>query len=199
MTFGILFIVCIPVLLAYESYRLGAELNVNYSLDAVYSLIYKETDYGKHYDFCVSHFSLRYLKDYFIWLITLPLPSVFFKFKSTLVLVNTEFSELMIGIKSTEPGYYVLLPSILGEALFVFGPSLYWFHGFFLGGFINKFCTCLEKNAELSVLQMYFAAQFLLMGRGGSGSVLPQAINVMVFYLIVRGFYKIYKNCLRIS
>lgn len=193
IVFGGFFICITPMLVAYEKIRLGASASIVSVPEAIEQLFYSETCFGKYYSVCEEHYVSNNLLGYILWFITLPLPSVIFTFKNTFFNVNTAFSEIVLGISSTDPGYYVLLPSLFGESLLVFGKIMCFLHGLLIGIFVYKFCNALEKNRELILVIMYFATQFLLIGRGGSASAVAPAVNIMIFYLIIVYIHKCLK------
>jgi hypothetical protein len=102
--------------------------------------------------------------------------------------VNQALSEYVTGFPYGHMYYSVKLPSLFGESLYVFGPIFYWIHAAFIGVFINKYSGMLEKHSELGVLNIFFATNCLLIGRGGSSSLLPQAVNNIVFFVIIMFF-----------
>lgn len=181
-----LVILLIPFFNAYEMIRLGASSQKIGVLDSIQELFEKETNYGQYYEFCASQSKLSLFLRYAIWLITLPLPSVIFgSIKSYGLATNEYFTVAFTGIQPGSSNYSVILPSIFGEALMFFGENLFWIHAAFLGLFFGKFCTKMETNNNLRLLNLYFAVNMLILGRGGSEAVIASMINYMVMYFIM--------------
>ena len=181
-----LFILLIPFLNAYEMIRLGASSQKIGVLESIQELLEKETNYGQYYQFCVNQSKFSLFFRYIIWLITLPLPSIVFgSIKNYGLATNEYFTVAFTGIQPGSSNYSVILPSIFGEALMFFGQNFFWIHAVFLGFFFGKFCTKMEINNNLKLLNLYFAVSMLILGRGGSQAVMPSMINYMVMYFIV--------------
>lgn len=189
--FIILFVASMPLMLAYESLRLGATASNTSFLDAATQLLHKETDFGKYYSYCLQIHKGNLWYRYLYWFITLPLPSVIAgPLKSNIFTVNTYFSELFLGVSSTASNYYVVLPSFLGEAFVIYGADFYWIHAIFVG-FVTAFaCVCLERNKELAMYNLYIAVSTIMIGRAGFASYAGTLINSMFFYLIFMYIYK---------
>ena len=174
-----------PVLYMYQFLRLGLSLPDIDASEAISSLIYSETNYGQYYESLLELSSTKGTVNWFVWILTLPVPSAIFTFKRDIVLVNQVLSEYITGYPYGHAYYTVKLPSLFGEALYVFGILFYWLHAVFIGVFINKLSGILEKDENLSILTLWFATQSLLLGRGGSSSLVPNAVNILLFYAII--------------
>lgn len=179
-------IALIPFLNAYEMIRMGVTARHMSLGDSMSALLAKETNYGKYYEFCSKHFQMSTFLKYMIWLVTLPIPSAIAgELKNFGLETNTFFTVLYTGINPGEAHYSVILPSIFGEALLIYGKYFFWIHAVFLGFFISKFCVNMEKNKELILLNVYFAVNMFILGRGGSEAVIATMVNYMVMYWIV--------------
>ena len=188
--FGILFLVAVPLLYAYQFSRLGATAsNVSYGTSFA-KLMQAETTYGRFYKRCIELSSFSSFSDYVKWFITLPLPSAFFKFKESIILANQALSESVLGIAKGESGFFIYLPSLLGEAFYVNGRIFYFVHALFIGLFSGKFCSMMESGTELGIANLWFASSFLLMGRGGSTGYISECVNQMIFFLILMFFIR---------
>ena len=155
-------------------------------LEHVGELLEKETTYGRYYDFCASNSEEILILRYLVWFITLPLPSVIFgSIKEFGLSTNTYFTVLYTGVQEGASNYSVILPSIFGESLMIWGRNAYWVEALLVGFFVGKFCVCMERNEELSLLNVYFAVNMFIMGRGGSEAVIANMVNYMVMYFII--------------
>jgi len=181
----------IPFLNSYELTRMGVAAKKEGVLEALKDLMIKETTYGKYYDFCASYNDSFLVLKYIIWLLTLPLPSAIFgTIKSFGLETNTLFTVAYTGIRQGSPNYSVILPSIFGESLLIYGKNLYWIHPIFLGFFFGAFCKRLEKNRDFTLLNLYFAVTTFILGRGGSEAVIASMVNYMVIFFIISVFVR---------
>lgn len=182
----IIVVAMIPFLKTYEMLRLGVNATNQSLSDSFYELVQSETVYGQYYDFCADNFKPVLIAKYLTWMVTLPLPSAVFGFiKNWGLQVNSYFTNLYTGVSVTSSGYSIILPSIFGESLLIFGNGLFWIHAMFLGFFFGRFCTMMQKNKELALYNLYFAVSLFKLGRGGTGGIISNCINYMVMYLIV--------------
>lgn len=187
-----LFILSLPSLLAYEMLRQGDTVSSKGFLEAALNLFCKETDYPKYYDACVAMHTEGLWSKYLYWFFTLPIPSFMAcGLKNNVFLVNQYFTEQFTGILYGSHGYSVLLPSIFGEGIMLYGDKFYWVHGLFIGAFYGIVCRGLEKNPELKLMNLYFAVQMLSIGRGGTPGTIGTIVNSMAMYIIIMKFMEL--------
>jgi len=188
----IIFVLLMPFFLSYESLRTTNSSSSMSFRDSSMTLLFKETDYAKYYESASNMHQNGLWARYLYWMITLPIPNILAgPIKKNLFLVNREFSEYYKGVLYDTQGYSVLLPSIFGEALILYGVNYYWIHGIFIGVFIGFVCKNIEKNPELRLLNLYFAIRVLSIGRGGTTGSIGMVINSMTVYIIIMVFMKI--------
>ena len=182
----------IPIFLGMQSYRLGGSFTTYSYTDALLKLWNLEADYSKY--FAMLQEPLIKIGDYILWLICLPIPSILWSSKPA-VFVNTVFTEHILGLLPGEPGYTVILPSLLGESFMVFGMKLYWLQAILCGAVYAYLFKSLCSNRYLQLNFFYFLLLCLFIGRGGTASCLPPLINGVVSIVIFCCFSKvIYKN-----
>lgn len=191
MFMGIILLSLSPFLLAYELFRLGV-INTDINIvDSITNLIFKETDYARYYEASANMHQSNLWAKYFYWIATLPIPSAIAgPLKDNLFLINKYFTETYTGIYYGDIGYSVILPSIFGESLILYGKHFFWIHGIFLGMFFGLVCRMFEKNKELSLLNVYFAVQLIAIGRGGTSGIIGSIVNHMIFYIAITYFIK---------
>ena len=103
---------------------------------------------------------------------------------------------MLLGISSEDQYFFILLPGILGEGIYIYG-GLFFLHAIFLvfifGVFLRLFRTNIHFNffiAYLMVLMSYYTC------RGGIVSSLPILINgnlLFFFYLFFLSKLKLKK------
>jgi len=169
----------------YVQLRLGVSepsVSLAGSLESFVSI---ETSFSTKFDAVLLSDQRVDLKNYFLWIITMPLPG-FMKGFFTPPLLNIEISEILLGIFRNEPGFYVELPNIVTESVYVFD-SLFWVQAFFISFMIFIIYRLSLFSKQFSVFLLYNA--FYLgynLHRGGLGAVLPQfAGGYLLFYLFI--------------
>lgn len=205
-------IVAVPLVILflfwYSMYRIGNVVDISSIKisDAVAMLSYQETSYPLHYVEVSkwsqdSHLSSSYLG----WLVNLPLPG-FLKLGHGDYAFNLIFSERLLGIYRGANGFYVKLPGIVNEGLFIFGPYLYFIHAVILGIIISKVFRSIRYDFELVLLiHLAFNVAFQL-GRAGTtaSGVFPFYFKHLLIYLLVRYYLerrikqRLRKNSLKI-
>lgn len=181
---GIGFIVSLPFLASYQFSRLGASVGDLSFADSL-RILSGEISFPKYYEVAVEIANFVSPIKYLLWFIVLPIPFISDKSRVSL-LVNRVFSEYILGIEYGAKGYYVLLPSILGEAIIIYNEYFYWVHAIFLAFLVGSLCKLLLKNRELSVLNLYFSARIVSIGRGGSQGFFGIVINSLIVYLSLK-------------
>lgn len=100
--------------------------------------------------------------------------------------INDIISTYILGTSRGDRGFYIVLPGLIGESIFLFGKSFFWLHGLFLG-LVSSFVLKLFVYIRSSVfLQTYFV--FLItyqLNRGGVASFLPIVVNQFILFYIV--------------
>ena len=93
-----------------------------------------------------------------------------------------------LGLDVSDSSFFILLPGVVGESIYVFGPFLFFLHAVLLGVFIKFVITTFTSNDIFTYLYMYFivSCSFML-ARAGTISVYP--IMVKCFLIIVVVFY----------
>lgn len=187
--------VCLTPLLIYglsfyTYYRQGIdEINLSMS-DAGLILLRQETAYPRHFDDILN--SGGYLIGrYFEWIANLPLP---FNFANNDYDINGIISETIAGIPRGEQGFNVLLPGVVGESLFIFGPYLYWIHAVIYGVIIGFVYRLLHHKNEIILLIYYSFVSAYTISRAGTISMYPFYFKHLLIYLILRYFIFKYKR-----
>lgn len=117
-----------------------------------------------------SAYSARYLK----WLATLPVPRAL---TGTSFSITKEYSEYVLGIPYGKPGFYVLLPSWLGEAIIGFGTTLCGIWGLVVGLVIGQIDRLVTKSQGLVTFDAFLTALLIIYLRSVSQEYLAQAVN----------------------
>lgn len=199
--FVIVIMTSIP-LLAYGFYqysylRLGAGVEI-VSIDLAMELLFgQEITYPLLFDSYKNFYDSNLILNYFEWITFLPLPG-FLKFGMGSI-PSYRFTEVVTGLSPGDSGWYILLPGIVGEAYFFFGPVLFFLHAILLGIVIKavyrSFCT---SPSLIFVYFFYGVTLSFQLSRGGTLSVYPLIFKhylIITIYLSIIRKRSIYKLC----
>lgn len=192
MILGVIFVALMPFMLSFEMLRQGGQVTSSGSFDAILRLFFKESDYPKYYNEAVLINTPGLWKRFYHWFFTLPIPSIISgTFKSDVLIVNRYFTEAYSGILYGDYGFSIILPSILGESLMIYGKNYYWVHGLFTGVFVGLLGNVLSKNDDLSTLNLFYAVKMISLGRGGVTGIIGLVVNSLVFYALIMFLIKL--------
>jgi hypothetical protein len=158
---------------------------------SINKLIEIELTFPKYYERITSLKELSPLV-YILYVLFLPFPSIIWPGKPT-IFINDTFTYMMLGLVKGSPKYYVILPSILGESMLIFGSNFYWIHAIILGVIIGFIWRVLSINKYFMFINIYYGIQLITIGRGGSQSWIPDAINGLIpllFWTFILNFIK---------
>lgn len=172
----------------YEDYRLGVNVSVgDYSIfDSVEHIFGTETDFVAAVGVPIIESGMQVnFSKYLTWILTLPIPKFLFGSIDG-ARINSEISEVFLGISQNQKGFYIVLPGLIAEAVYIYGKFFFWVHAI-LFGFLIAFLTRIFQSSDkfifvvgyISVLIMYNA------NRGGIASFLPLAVNQFLFIYII--------------
>ncbi len=133
------------------------------------------------------------LFEYFKWIVTLPMPKIVTG-QIGGARINYEIAEAVLGFSRGTRGFFVLLPGLVSEAVYIYGRDFMWFHGAFLGGLIALIVRLLERTPQFLFLNSFIVVLFAYaLNRGGISSALPQIANgFLLFYFFV--FISVFKQ-----
>jgi hypothetical protein len=135
--------------------------------------------------------------NYVGWLSTLPVPKFLIP-KLIVFELNKNISETLLGIPTDDQYFFILLPGILGESIYIYSIYFYMFHAIFIG-FLFALILRLFKNNH----KYYFYQSYLIVlmtyytSRGGIVSSLPLIINgniLVLFFFYYLNKFSIKKN-----
>jgi hypothetical protein len=172
---------------AYSMLRLGVSLENIELTGAAYRVIESEFTFliraGMPLIDSAQHADLgRYLA----WILTLPIPG-FLKGGIDVARVNYDMSTIVLGRGVSDPNFYVLLPGLLAESIYLFGDTFFFLHAIFIGMVAAFFCRLCERVPNMTTLFTYVAILFFYnLNRGGIASLLPSVVNeFLAFYLFL--------------
>lgn len=175
----------LAVLLSFYTFlRRGAEVDVPVE-QAIKLLLFQETSYPAHFveiKKMPNHLDL--FNDYIQWLTTLPLPG-FLKDTSKDYFFNAIFTERLYGIIRDTQDFYILLPGVVNEGIFIFGTFLYPLHAIILGLFVG--CAYRIVGSKDEFFLFLYISVFLssLAARAGTVSAYPVYLKDLLMYEVI--------------
>lgn len=142
-----------------------------------------EFTYPILYDLCLSiNEGSNNYKKYLTWLITLPIPSSVYNAD---YVVTKILSERALGVQYGMPGFYVLLPSWLGESFIVFGKNYYWVGAILTGSIIGLMNRIIARNKVMFLYDIFFTTLLFSYLRSVSQEFIAQLLQSMWLLLIL--------------
>lgn len=170
----------------YSLIRMGTDVSGETLSQAIEILFGQEIGYPQHYNYYIK-LNNYHIGDYLSWFVLLPLPG-FLKFGYGEYFLNREFSMEVLGLDASNSSFFIVLPGVVGEGVYVFGPYFFWIHAVILGVFIRFVLDTLNSNEIFSFFYLYCVVGFSFMiARAGTISVYP--IKMKSFLIIVIVFY----------
>lgn len=168
----------------YTFIRVGHDIDIS-ATDAMKLLAYQETSYPTQYGLIKkTPFDVNLLKDYWDWVISLPLPG-FLKDSSKDYLFNAIFTERLYGVIRGSMGFSIALPGIVGEGLFIFGPYLYILHAILLGIFVGITYHLVNSKKEFFIFLYMGIFMAFHSARAGTVSTYSMYLKDFLVYEII--------------
>lgn len=192
----IISILLIPTLLFIFSIlsdiRSGSSIDYTL-LQHIEKLILEEVSYPKYYNYCITTSSEISILNFILYIFIVCIPSQIYKFFN-FVPPNLaySFTETILGLNYGETNnYYILLPSVLGEAFILFGEKFAFFYGAIYGIISMLFLKILKKYKYLEYLMIFYLLDFFRQFRGGSQYVISAWETKLIPMIIIMIFMKI--------
>jgi hypothetical protein len=97
------------------------------------------------------------------------------------------------GLDRDDPYYSIILPSIFGEALLVYGLFFSWVHAIVLALILSVLIKFYRRFSKLSFLTIYLIVHVISIGRGGSQGIVAYFINISLLFVVMSFFVKYIK------
>lgn len=178
----------------YGRIRIGGAVGDVGFGEAMFSILAGELGFPKDVGVPILEAGARVdLGAYFTWIATLPIPKVLTGAIEG-ARVNYEISEFVLGSPIGSLGWYVVLPGLVAESIYIYGPYFFWLHGIFLGIMAAFFVRLAERVPQFLFLYLYLVLMFAyVLNRAGIAALLPPVINkFLLFYLFL--FFAIYRT-----
>lgn len=185
--FGSIFLALLFIIYILGVWRSGSVLNSGVGvLKSIQLLLEQEFSYPRLYNTCIElHNRGGHEQSFFKWLFTMPLPSALI---NNDYLVSRDLSSYLLGLSYGSAGYYIILPSWLGEALYTFGKYGVWIAGLVVGIITGLFTKTFEKNQTLLLFDIYFTVTLTTYLRSSFIEFLAQTVQtiwILLFLVII--------------
>jgi len=168
----------------YSITRIGGTAeSMSYS-EAFGTLLEQESGYPKHFSRILNYDNGNYILNFLVWLFTMPLPG-FFRGGMDAHFAAI-FSENMLGITRGSRGFYILLPGVVGESVFLMGQNLFWFNGLVYGFLMGAVYRLLTRYPQLLGILIVTVIDFgYKTNRAGLFGGLPWVLKILFYFLII--------------
>lgn len=146
----------------------------------------KETGFPIHSDIVLSSDLHVNLTDYFLWILTLPLPTILVGSKPA-IFMTVEITEILERIPFGSNFFSIILVGPITESVYIYGTNMFWLHGIFVGTLAGLLCSLSESIRSAIFIHAYFIIAFsFVFARAGIGGLMPIIMNQFLsFYLIL--------------
>ena len=116
----------------YGVVRIGGTVGELSFWEAVTPVMETETSFPRDVGMLVIEKAARVdLSDYVKWIVTLPIPKILTG-EIGGARINYEISEYVSGVSPGQKGWYVVLPGLIAESVYIYGNYFFWLHGGFI-------------------------------------------------------------------
>lgn len=189
-------IVIIPFLYLYTFIRMGATYTGDTSFANMTDLLVKSEFYYPNFYEDILRKSTSFKEDiidFINYIICLPIPNAIWPTKPGYHAISS-FTQSFTGLERGDTGFFILLPSIIGEALIYGGKYLFWLFSLISGYIIALIYRYLCSKKTLTYYTFFIIVYAFTYARGGTMGLLPMLINgsicLFVFDLIISGIKK---------
>lgn len=188
MTVSAIVVMLIPFFYAYKFAVTGNDFDsagLSF-VDMAELLMEQELTYPQFYDEILSSSQYNNLSIglFLAYIICLPIPSFIWPGKPSINFADL-FTYGTLGLKRGDTGFYILLPSALGESFMVGGYWFSWLFALLSGLAIVVITRYISKHTTLIYYFFYLVIQSATYGRGGTAGLLPTFITGMLGVFIL--------------
>jgi hypothetical protein len=184
-------VVVVPVFLVFSYYygiiRIGGSPAGVTPLQAIVEAFENEISFPRNVGVPIIESGARVdLAAYARWMLTLPIPKLLTG-EIEGARITYEISEFIFGLGRGERGWYVALPGLVAESVYIYGRYFFWLHAVFIAFLASLVMRLMERTPQLLFLKAYVVVTFAYhLNRGGISGPLGILVNeFMLFYLFV--------------
>lgn len=133
------------------------------------------------------------LKDYFVWLVTLPIPKAIFG-SIEVVRINYEISETVLGVSRGASGFYINLPGVVAEGVYIYD-KLYLIHAASMSAVFYVLYRFIGSYRSLVLLNAYYLYMIsYAFPRAGVSAIMPILLNLSILVYAIIVYYRMTKK-----
>lgn len=179
-------IIMIPILIYFISLLFYLRTGTNVSENPFVDFLKQESSFTLNYQNAINASENVSTLGFIIFLILLPIPSFLTEFVGVYpVILPHILTKEIIGLDYGSAGYYILLPSILGEGLMIFNQYFAWVYAIILVSGILIMLKFLDSWNPFLYLKIWFILDVFRQMRGGGQFILGSWINTLVPFLLI--------------
>jgi len=171
----------------YGVVRISGQVgSLNFS-QAIVSVVESEISFPRDVGMLIIESAKRVdFYNYIKWIITLPIPKILTG-EITGSRVNYEIAEYVLGVGPGQKGWYVILPGLVSESVYIYGNYFFLIHGIFIGFIAAFIVRIIEGTPQLLFLKAHVVLLLsYVVNRAGISALLPKITNeFLLFYLYV--------------
>ena len=181
----LLFPILSVILTIWSASRTG-EFVFDINIINILESLQKETSFPIHSEKVLSSGLHTNITDYFMWILTLPLPTIFVGPKPSIFL-TVEITEILENIPLGYNYFSIILTGPVTESVYIYGINLFWLHGLFVGILAGLLCSVSESIRSAIFIHTSFIIAFgFVFARAGIGGLMPILMNQFLsFYIIL--------------
>lgn len=144
----------------YSIIRIGGTPSDISPLKAIALTLEQEISYPRNVGIPIIESDARVdLFSYAKWMFTLPIPKLLTG-EIEGARINYEISEFILGLGRGERGWYIVLPGLVAESVYIFGRYFFWLHAVFIAFLAALMIRLVERTPSTSfsssILGSYF-------------------------------------------
>lgn len=183
--------VILPWFYDFTFFRTGSGTTLNSNMEKIISLFSEETSYVNLLHYAKGSLTLNEKISFLLYIITCPIPNFLFFGMIEPIALSEIFTKIITGLNYGSQGYYLLLPTVFGEGIMLFGVFFSWLYSFILGFFYLVIGKFMSEFKELKFMLIAYSIDIFRQTRGGSQFVLTTWIPCIVYFILFLMLIKI--------
>ena len=193
----LLFPILLAILTIWSASRTG-EFVFDINIINVLESLQKETGFPIYGEKILSSGLRTNLADYYLWILTLPLPKILVGTKPA-VFMTVEITEILESLPIGYYGFSIVLTGPVTESVYIYGTNLFWLHGIFVGILAGLLCSVSESIRSAIFIHAYFIIAFsFIFARAGVGGLMPILMNQFLSFYIILFIFSVDKAKYRV-
>lgn len=181
-----------PLMYDYQFKRTGDETRDYSASQKVSSLLYSELRFPEYYKIAETYHEadLYTPGEYFTWLFTLPIPKRILPITGVDE-INYVFSEEYLGMKRTDNGFAIMLSTVVGEGILMYGSIFAFLHAIVVGFIFSLLIGFYVQMRIFDLFIIYEVTVLFFLARSGSQGTISVFLNSSLAALLLPVIYVI--------